>query len=804
MTIEWDEEAQSYKLDGLLPEELDNPFGNMTDEDYASSGMFNDEEYKKYVDPELEAREELIKKRKNNWSTKLDDWFGYTSPDFEKDYEKLSVGETLKDIGKAVGTEALHFFQPKSIETQYEARTQAAENLKYLYRYGIGFVGFGKFGAGIKGAAAGFKAASKGTKIKNAIKGAAKGIFRGGEKAAEETLTKGQKFLKTAGEGILTGAVADFTLSRPEENDGYFADLLPEDNPIRQWFETKEDESGLEYKAKHLLDGMIAGITGNLALEYVGKPLWNSLKKMKAAKGAKNAKEVVEAESAKAERLIDNSLLAQDVQEAVAKAQAEGIEDIEKYLSDTGLMTNANKNKVLDIYNIVKNGDEVICNEDGSFSVKVSKWQDAAKVSEEELSKQTGNDGINLMDNTVKDVWKERGLLTDNEELITVTKTRKGEKRTVNTKASDRILNSYKDKFNINNNIKLEWTDGKIQGAEGKTTTLTNKGKKDTASLKKTKAEKKALIEESQKKIKDYKSNKGLIKTEQKKKITNAKKKLQIQTLQGRIKHLEDSSKIKQSKENLKNLKDKETKLQYVTHSYKGGFYKQLLNSPDEQGVIEAVQGLNKIVDDLRKNPKLIDNLETLEKRAEEIINKAPEKAQEGLYDDFYKIIKEASSISDVKSSQKQDLLKRLKEKLKIAQEEYKNFNDNRYAQTYDKAIKAEEAKLQKLKEEYVALEADIMPEIHIQIDKNTQNPYAVLRSELEHARDIAKREVPNQDEKHFARYKGKNESEMSLGYVKKKADTRASKEITEKHLKANENKYTYETTNKTDYDLRA
>lgn len=791
MTIEWDEEAQSYKLDGLLPEELDNPFGNMTDEDYASSGMFNDEEYKKYVDPELEAREELIKKRKNNWAAKLDDWFGYTSPDFEKDYEKLSVGETFKDIGQAVGTEALHFFQPKSMETQYEARTQAAENLKYLYRYGIGFVGFGKVNAAVKGVIGATKAAK-------AISAALKGTKLAQNISKSQKAQAALNVAKKAGEGLWAGAEADFTLSRPEENDGYFADLLPEDNPIRQWFETKEAESGLEYKAKHLLDGMIAGITGNLALEYVGKPLWNSLKKMKAAKGAKNVKEVVEAESAKAERLIDNSLLVQDVQEAVAKAQAAGIEDIEKYLSDTGLMTNANKNKILDIYNIVKNGDEVICNEDGSFSVKVSKWQDTAKVSEEELARQTGNDGINLMDNTVKDVWKERGLLTDNEELITITKTRTGEKRTVNTKASDRILNNYKDKFNINNNIKLEWTDGKIQGAEGKTTALTNKGKKDIASLKKTKAEKRALIEESQKKIKDYKSNKGLIKTEQKKKVTNAKKKLQIQTLQDRIKHLEDSSKIKQSKENLKNLKDKETKLQYVTHSYKGGFYKQLLSSPDEQGVTKAVKGLNKIVDDLNKNIKLLDDLESLEKRAEEIINKAPEKAQEGLYDDFYKIIKEASSISDVKSSQKQDLLKRLKEQLKIAQEEYKNFNDNRYAQTYDKGIKAEEAKLKKLKEEYAALEADIMPEIHIQIDKNTQNPYAVLRSELEHARDIAKREVPNQNEKHFARYKGKNESEMSLGYVKKKADTRASKGITEKHLKELNKKYDFEDVNST------
>ena len=73
-----------------------------------------------------------------------------------------------------------------------------------------------------------------------------------------------------------------------------------------------------------------------------------------------------------------------------------------------------------------------------------------------------------------------------------------------------------------------------------------------------------------------------------------------------------------------------------------------------------------------------------------------------------------------------------------------------------------------------------LLPDIVIQIDKNCANPYAILRSELEHARDIAKREVPDQSKKHFNRYNGLNESEMSLEYVKKKADTRAGKEVTE------------------------
>ena len=58
------------------------------------------------------------------------------------------------------------------------------------------------------------------------------------------------------------------------------------------------------------------------------------------------------------------------------------------------------------------------------------------------------------------------------------------------------------------------------------------------------------------------------------------------------------------------------------------------------------------------------------------------------------------------------------------------------------------------------------------------------MRSELEHARDIAKGTVPNQKEKHFSRYNGINESEMSLEYVKKKADTRAGKTVEEPKAK--------------------
>ena len=66
------------------------------------------------------------------------------------------------------------------------------------------------------------------------------------------------------------------------------------------------------------------------------------------------------------------------------------------------------------------------------------------------------------------------------------------------------------------------------------------------------------------------------------------------------------------------------------------------------------------------------------------------------------------------------------------------------------------------------------IPNITIKIDANCENPHAVLRSELEHARDIAKGTVPDQNVKHFSRYDGMNESEVASGYVHKKSTSRS------------------------------
>ena len=66
---------------------------------------------------------------------------------------------------------------------------------------------------------------------------------------------------------------------------------------------------------------------------------------------------------------------------------------------------------------------------------------------------------------------------------------------------------------------------------------------------------------------------------------------------------------------------------------------------------------------------------------------------------------------------------------------------------------------------------------ITIKISKDSPNQYAVLRSELEHARDYAFGQKPKDPNKHFSRYDVKNESEFASDYLYKKSVSKAIRE---------------------------
>lgn len=70
------------------------------------------------------------------------DSFGIEHPNIDKEYEFLSIPETLSDITKSVSTEASRILLPKNKEFKYDTKTIAAENSKFAYRYGAMLAGF--------------------------------------------------------------------------------------------------------------------------------------------------------------------------------------------------------------------------------------------------------------------------------------------------------------------------------------------------------------------------------------------------------------------------------------------------------------------------------------------------------------------------------------------------------------------------------------------------------------------------------------------------------------------------------------
>ncbi len=117
------------------------------------------------------------------------------------------------------------------------------------------------------------------------------------------------------------------------------------------------------------------------------------------------------------------------------------------------------------------------------------------------------------------------------------------------------------------------------------------------------------------------------------------------------------------------------------------------------------------------------------------------------------------------------DPLDNLKEELRIAQEELKKLEtpkekNKKITVKYGDWSNIPDGKTTQYKNGNVL----------IQINNNSQDIYATLRSELEHARDFVKGEVPDQNLQHFSRYEGMNEAEVAPSYTYKKSKGKASK----------------------------
>lgn len=588
----------------------------------ASSVSFNDAEDLGLLQPEQ-------KQQNDNGTNKFYDTLdtvGIEHPDADKEYEKLNAWDTTVDVTKSFFTEASHIFVPKDKELQYESRTHFGENVKYGYRYIAGTAGFIFGGEAI----AGIKVLANLGKAGKAIQGigkllSANKLIKTGTNASKAAKI-GAAVANASLGGAAAGALADFTLYRPEENEGHLADAFGQtDNALLSYLQSKDTDTDINAKLKNVVEGLVMGIGIGNIVEFGAKPLFKTaLRNLKALKdGKKGALEAVIQDQVNLERFANKSDLLEAVENIKAEADANGAEASQMLIDRLHPSDNPEAQQML---KVLQDGEEIFLHSDGTWDISINKWDDAYKVSPEEYKKQllardmaadgfAGDTAISHQDAAVKETWTNRGWIGEYEEL--------------NKTNANKIAKKYKDKFEIDNNIKVEFVDG-----------LTINGK----------------------------------------------------NVEGNTSSTKYQGKSKKSKQN---AIDK----------------KKLQMSKLEDKITMAEGGNKEITDPL-------DNL---------------------------------------------------KEELRIAQNELKEL---------EKAAKGKNK----------------IPDITVQIDVNAKNPYATLRAELEHARDIAKGEIPNQSEKHFSRYEGLNEGEVAPSYVYKKATGKAEKITSQNTL--NDVKYNQETIN--------
>lgn len=565
-----------------------------------------------------------------------------------REFQKLSVGDTLKDVETSVVKEAGKVFVPKkdglankalskvglggfneeNLGLDYQAKTRVGETFKYLYRYGAGTLATVYSGGLVGGAMAASKVgtvAKMGIGLKKLL--ASDKLFKtskGGLKAAGVWL--GNNALS----GATGGAVTDFMVYRHEE--GHMADMFGNADWARP-FQTQEDDTEIEGKMKNVVEGLVmGGLIGTTVAPIMRRAFSKWWKANKTAittesetEAAKALQEVAEA-SQQIKQVTNTNDVYNAVKEFKAKADAEGVDTSELIQNN---IPSEYQSTAKDMLEMMNKGDDIFIHEDGTFDIKVSTWEDASKVSKEEYDRQLrnadevkakdldnvryGDTALEHMEAVTKSTWENRGWLGEGDSSLVKVKTDKEgfETKTVNKTVANKIAKNYSDKWEIDNNIKVEVVDG----------------------------------------LKDSNGN----------------------SVSGRTEG---------------------TKYQGKTTTNKQ-------NAIDKQKL---------------KISKLED-----------------------------KIIQEEGGNAPVT-----DVLDNLKEELRIAKNELKEL---------EKANKKQNR----------------IPNITIKIDANCENPHAVLRSELEHARDIAKGTVPNQNIKHFSRYEGMNESEVASGFTYGKASKKAS-----------------------------
>lgn len=434
----------------------------------SSTATFNEAEDLGLMKPEENQPQE-----ENKFYNALDT-IGVEHPEADKQYEKLGAWDTTKDVLASLGTEASHIFAPKEHELQYEARTRFGENVKYGYRYIAGTAGFifgGEILAGVKGLGMLGKVLQGTGKVLSGNK-----LIKTGANATKAAQV-GAKVANASLAGAAAGALADFTLYRPEENEGHLADVFGQtDNALISYLQSSDNDTDIDAKLKNVVEGLVMGMgIGNL-VEFGAKPLFRkALKNLKAFKeGKAGAVEEVIKDQINLERFASKADLLEAVENIKAKADVDGTDASQMLIDSLHPSDNIEAQQMLKVLN---DGEEIFLHSDGTWDISVNKWDDAYKVSPEEYNKQlaardmatesfAGDAAISHQDAAVKHTWVNRGWIGEFEKL--------------NKPNANKIVKNYQDKWKIDNKVKVEFVDGlkvKGQAVEGNTTATKYQGK---------------------------------------------------------------------------------------------------------------------------------------------------------------------------------------------------------------------------------------------------------------------------------------------------------------------------------------
>lgn len=385
------------------------------------------------------------------------DQLGIEHPYEGKEYEKLGAWATAKDIGKSLFTEASHILMPKDMELQYESKTHIGEFTKYGYRYVIGTLGFMLGGGAIGGAIRAIGAANKLSKVAKTGKILQK-LLSGKDMFKNATI--GQKIANATLSGSVAGALADYNLYRPEENEGHLADVFGDtNNALISYLQTKDTDSENDARLKNVVEGLVIGAGVGNAIEFGLKPLFKSLvKNAKAFKnGEKGAAEALVQDQVRLERFASKVDLIDKVKELKAEADANGQEASQLLIDRLHPSDNPEAQEML---KILEDGGDIFPHTDGTWAREVTSWEDAQKVPFDEYQKQIkakdpdGTEGLAIshMNQAVESTWRQRGLV-DGDGLLS--KSTKERNNTVST-----IVDYYKNQWDLGKNkITIKWGD---------------------------------------------------------------------------------------------------------------------------------------------------------------------------------------------------------------------------------------------------------------------------------------------------------------------------------------------------------